>query len=91
MRTICEKTSNIVDLTELRRRRTPVQQDSLVRQPREEFWVPEEAPGFRPVVLTADREQRRRERRERLGWRLEICACLSVILMAAAFALRILL
>lgn len=33
---------------------------------------------------------RRRERRERLAWGLEVCACLSVILMAAAFALRVL-
>ena len=74
------KISNIIDLAELRRRRGG-----------EEFWDPEEASGFRPVILTAAREERRRARRERLAWRLEACACLSLILTAAAFALRVLL
>lgn len=90
MGNICEKTSNIVDLAELRRRQELAQRDSLARQPREGSWVPEETAGFRPEVLTATREERRRARRERLAWRLEACACLSVILMAAAFALRVL-
>ena len=91
MRMICDKTSNIIDLAELRRRQDRC--DSLARRPEEGLWVPEEASGFRPVVLTATREERRRARRarrERLAWRLEACACLSVILMAAAFTLRIL-
>ena len=91
MRTIYDKTSNIIDLTELRRRQALAQRDSLARRPREEAWVPEEASGFRPMVLTATREERRRARRERLAWRLEACACLSLILTAAAFALRVLL
>ena len=84
-----DKTANIIDLTELRRRRALDRRDSLVRET-EELWVPEEPSGFRPVVLTATREERRRARRERWGWYLEACACLSLILTAAALTLRIL-
>lgn len=90
MRTVYNKTSKIIDLSELRRRQALAQRDSLARWPREGSWVPEEPSDFRPVVLTAVREKRRRARRERLAWRLEVCACLAVILMAAAFALRVL-
>ena len=67
-----EKTSNIIDLAELRRRRA-----GLAWHTEEVLWVPEEA--------------RRHARRERLAWRLEACACLALILTAAAFALRVLL
>lgn len=80
-----DKTTNIIDLAELRRRQAPVQRDNPVRQ------TGEEASGFRPVVLTATREELLRARRERLAWRLEACACLSLILTAAAFAVRVLL
>lgn len=84
-----DKTTNIIDLTELRRRQALDRRDSLVRQT-EERWVPEKPSGFRPVVLTATREELRRARRERWGWYLEACACMSLILTAAALALRIL-
>ena len=67
-----EKTSNIIDLAELRHRR-----DSLAWQTGEELWAPE--------------EERRQARRERIAWGMEIGACLSLILTAAAFALRVLL
>lgn len=85
-----DKTTNIIDLTELRRRQAPDRRDSLVWQTEEAFWDLEEASGFRPVVLTPSREELRRARRERWGWYLEACACLSLILTAAAFALRVL-
>lgn len=85
-------TGNIIDLTELRRRQELAQRDSLARQP--EFFrsaeEPEdrEEPGFRPVVLTMSRAQRRCARRERRAWTLDACASLAVILMTAAFLLR---
>ena len=75
MRTTYNKTSNIIDLTEFRRRQVLAQRDSLARQPEEEIWVPEE---------------RRRARRERRAWCLDICASLAVILVTAVFALRVL-
>ena len=78
MRTLCDKASNVIDLAELRRRRTMG-----------EFRSPE-ASGFRPVVLTATLEERRRARRERQAWCLEIGSSLAVILMTAAFTLRML-
>ena len=86
-----EKTCNMIDLTELRRRQGLTQRDSLVRQTREECWETEEASGFRPVVLVPIPDARRRARRERIAWGMEIGACLSLVLMAAAFALRVLL
>lgn len=90
MKTVYNDASNIIDLTELRRRQALSQRDSLARQPGEGFWDPEEAPAFRPVVLTATREERRRARRERRAWCLDVCASLAVILMTAVFALWIL-
>ena len=66
MQTIYYKTSNfiqytgnIIDLTELRRRQAAAQRDSLARQPEVEAYLPEEEPGFRPVVLTLSPEERR--------------------------------
>lgn len=98
MQTIYNKTShlipragNVVDLAELRSRRVQVQRDSLARQSGEGLWGPEEASAFRPVVLTATPEERRRARRERRAWCLDVCASLAVILMTVVFALRILL
>ena len=85
------RTSNIVDLAALRHRRTLAQRDSLARRPQKETWDPEETSGFHPVVLTVTPELRRRARRERWGWRLEIGASLSVLLMTAVFTLRVLL
>ena len=85
-----QHTGNIIDLAELRRKRTLAQQDSLARQPQAERWAPEEEPAFRPVVLTASPEERRRARRERQAWRLDACASLAVILMTILFALRML-
>lgn len=90
MQTVYDKTSNIIDLAELRRRQALAQRDSLARWPGEGPWAPEKASDFRPVVLTAAREERRRARRERCAWCLDACASLAVILMTAAFALRIL-
>lgn len=95
MQTIYYKTSNfiqytgnIIDLTELRRRQAAAQRDSLARQPEVEAYLPEEEPGFRPVVLTLSPEERRRARRERQAWRLDACASAAVIVMTLAFLLR---
>lgn len=105
MQTIYYKTSNfiehsgnIIDLDELRRRQTAAaQRDSLARQP-EAAYIPEEPeePGFRPVVLTMSRAQRRRAQRrrarqERRAWTLDAYASLAVILMTAAFLLQMVL
>lgn len=86
-----QHTGNIIDLTELRRKRELAQRDSLARQPEAEAWYLEEEPAFRPVVLTATPEERRRARRERRAWRLDACASLAVIAMTLAFALRMIL
>lgn len=86
-----QHTGNIIDLTELRRKRELAQRDSLARQPEAEAWYLEEEPAFRPVVLTATPEERRRARRERRAWRLDVCASLAVIAMTLAFALRMIL
>lgn len=95
MQTMYYKTSNfiqhagnIIDLTELRRRQAAAQRDSLARQPEVEAYLPEEEPGFRPVVLTLSPEERRRARRERQAWRLDACASAAVIVMTLAFLLR---
>ena len=87
-----EHSGNIIDLDELRRRQTAAQRDSLARQP-EAAYIPEEGsePGFRPVVLTMSRSQRRRARRERRAWTLDAYASLAVILMTAAFLLQMVL
>ena len=90
MRTVYDHTSNIIDLAELRRRREPTPRDSLARRLRERLRDPKEASGFRPVVLTATREERLRARRERQAWYLEVSASLAVILMTAAVTLRVL-
>ena len=84
-----QHTGNIVDLNELRRKQAAAQRDSLARQP-EAAYISEERsePGFRPVVLTMSRAQRRRAGWERRAWRLDACASLAVILMTAAFLLR---
>lgn len=84
------KTSNIIDLAELRRRQIPDRRDSLARQPGEELRDPEVS-AFRPVVLAATREERIRARRERCAWCLDAGASLAVILMTAVFALWVLL
>ena len=83
-----QHTGNIIDLTELRRRQAAAQRDSLARQPEVEAYLPEEEPGFRPVVLTLSPEERRRARRERQAWRLDACASAAVIVMTPAFLLR---
>lgn len=85
-------TGNIIDLAELRRKRELAQRDSLARQP-EAAYLPEEQeePGFRPVVLTMSRSQRRRAGWERRAWMLDACASLAVILMTAAFLLQMVL
>ena len=83
-----QHTGNIIDLSELRRRQAAAQRDSLARQPEVEAYLPEEEPGFRPVVLTLSPEERRRARRERQAWRLDACASAAVIVMTLAFLLR---
>lgn len=87
-----EHSGNVIDLGELRCRQMAAQRDSLARQP-EAAYVPEERPeaGFRPVVLTMSRSQRRRARRERRAWTLDAYASLAVILMTAAFLVRMVL
>lgn len=87
-----EHSGNIIDLDELRRRQTAAQRDSLARQP-EAAYIPEEQeePGFRPVVLTMSRAQRRRAGWERRAWTLDACASVAVILMTAAFLLQMVL
>ena len=84
-----QHTSNIINLGEYRRKLDLAQRDSLARQP-EAAYISEERsePGFRPVVLTMSRAQRRRAGWERRAWRLDACASLAVILMTAAFLLR---
>lgn len=85
-------TGNVVDLNEFRRRQAAAaQRDSLARQPEVEAYLPEEEPGFRPVVLTLSPEERRRTRRERRAWRLDAYASLAVVLMTLVFALRVML
>lgn len=84
-------TGNIIDLDELRRFRALTQQDSLARRPEGDPWAVEEESAFRPVVLTATPEERRRARRERRAWNLDVCASLAVILMTVLFALRMVL
>jgi len=86
-----QHTGNIIDLGELRRRQVLAQHDSLARQPEEERYAPEEEPAFRPVVLTTTPAQRRRARRERQAWRLDVCASLSVIFVTLVFALLVIL
>ena len=81
---------NIIQLSQLRRRQDLAQRDSLARQPEEERWASETDSLFRPVVLTITPEERRRARQERRAWRLDACASLAVILMTAAFPLRML-
>lgn len=82
-------TGNVIDLSELRRRQGLAQRDSLARQPEADYVREEqEEPGFRPVVLTMSRTQRRRARRERRAWTLDACASLAVILMTAVFLLQ---
>ena len=83
-----QHTGNIIDLAELRRRQAAAQRDSLARQPEVEAYLPEEEPGFQPVVLTLSPEERRRARRERQAWRLDACASAAVIVMTLAFLLR---
>lgn len=87
-----EHSGNVIDLDELRRRRTAAQRDSLARKP-EASYIPEEQEEaeFRPVVLTMSRAQRRRARRERRAWTLDAYASLAVILMTAAFLLQMVL
>ena len=86
-----QHTGNIIDLTELRRRQAAAQRDSLARQPEVEAYLPEEEPGFQPMVLTLSPEERRRTRRERRAWRLDAYASLAVVLMTLVFALRVML
>lgn len=84
-----QHTSNIINLGEYRRKLDLAQRDSLARQP--EAPCEGQEPGFCPVVLRMSRRERRRARRERQGWTLDICASLAVVFMTMAFALRILL
>ena len=87
-----QHTGNMVDLNEFRRRQAAAaQRDSLARQPEVEAYLPEEEPGFQPVVLTPSPEERRRTRRERRAWRLDAYASLAVVLMTLVFALRVML
>lgn len=91
-----EHTGNLVDLGEFRRRQSLAQADSLARQPapfygEPEPWQTSEESGFRPVVLTLSRSQRRRAREERQAWRLDACASLAVVFMTLIFALRVML
>lgn len=102
MQTMYYKTSNfiqhsgnVVDLESFRHKRALAQQDSLARQFTSSGW-PQAAgkrtrPAFQPVVLTTTPAQRRRARRERHAWKLDIYASLSVILMTVIFALRVIL
>ena len=81
-------------LTWPRCRQAPTQRDSLARRFEAEGRLPEpveEEPAFRPVVLTTTPAQRRRARRERQAWRLDVCASLSVIFVTLVFALLVIL
>lgn len=100
MQTMYDKTSsfvqhtgNVINLAEARRRHELAQRDSLARWFEADGWTqePEKEPAFRPVVLTTTPAQRRRARRERQAWRLDICASLSVIFVTLVFALWVML
>lgn len=86
---------NLVDLGEYRRRLELAQRDSLARQPKAVCEAQEaetrEKSGFRPVVLTMSRTERRQARRERRDWTLDACASLAVVFMTLVFALRVML
>ena len=90
-------TGNIVNLDEYRRRpelaweTSLVQQAGLSRETEEGSRIPEDAPGFCPMVLTMSRAERQSARRERRAWCLDVCASLAVVFMTLAFALRVLL
>lgn len=79
--------SNLVDLAQFRQKQFAAQRDSLARKP-EADW---QEPGFRPVVLALTGEERRRARRERQAWRLDLCASAAVVVMTLIFTLRVLL
>ena len=78
---------NLVDLAQFRQKMCAAQRDNLARRLEED----REETGFRPVVLTLTREERRRARRERQAWTLDLCASLAVVAMTLVFTLRILL
>lgn len=84
-------TGNVVDLEEYRHRLELAQRDSLARQPDTVSVEEQEEPGFRPLVLTATREDHRRARRERQAWTLDACASLAVMLMTLVFVLWVIL
>lgn len=90
-----QHSGNVVDLEHFRQKRALAQRDSLARQFTDGGW-PQEArkrarPAFQPVVLATTPAQRRRARKERRAWKLDVCASLSVILMTVIFALRVIL
>lgn len=102
MKTIYDQTSyftqdrdKIVDLKDFRRRMALIQRDSLARQPETAIEAEEpegeEESGFCPLVLTMSRAERRRARRERQGWMLDISASLAIVLMTLVFLLRVML
>ena len=75
--------NNLVDLAQFRRRQAMAPRDSGRSSG---LW--REA-GFCPVVLTLSLPERRRARRERQAWRLDLCASLAVVVMTLAFTLRV--
>lgn len=79
--------NSLIDLAQFRQRQFAAQWDSLARKPEE----PAQASGFCPVVLSLTWEERRRARRERQAWRLDLCASAAVVVMTMVFTLRVLL
>ena len=79
---------NVIDLNEYRRR---MEQDNICKA-REEEPLPcpihEIFPGASRMLTP---EQLRRRRRVRQAWTLDICASLGVVIMTAAFTVRVLL
>ena len=79
---------NVIDLTDYRRR---LEQDKICKEEEEEPLpcpVHEIFPGARRMLTP---EQKRERRRVRVGWTADICASLGVVLMTAAFTVRVLL
>ena len=83
-----QRTDNIVDLGEYRRKLALTQEGSLAPRPAEEGPFPGEE--WEPPVLVELRPRRRRQAHRR-ALALDLCASLGVLAMTLTFTLRVLL
>ena len=83
---IARRAGNVLNLTDYRRR---LEQDNICKEAEEPLPCPvyEIFPGARRMLSP---EQKRERRRVRVGWTADICASLGVVLMTAAFTVRVL-